>query len=537
MGSSPINVNYFVRAIDSRNCFSAASDSLVVTIKPTPAASITASGAPTTFCESDSVAFFVAQQTTDLREWTRDNIIFANNVNSVIVNISGVYRLKITNSFACPIISNPIVVTVNKFPSIPSIIPDPSVPEITPNGQLNICTGTNTTLRTSSLSGGSYQWYFNGTVITNAKSISLTANKAGNYKVITTVNGCAAPSAETVLDLLPLPNGTLVVPAATALCDGYTVTMNGTNAFGYQWYLNNTKIFGANSADYVANNPGVYKVEFATDKGCKSMSLNFVNLTLIKKPNAAFTYDLYCINVPASFTNQSVSANSGTVNYLWSFQNGTTDNALNSTHTYPKSGLYRVSLAVIPTACPQLTDSISANINVEQPSKGVTYTPINTLLGKPVSLIARSFGDSYQWRPSTGLNSPFIRIPILTPTTEQLYTVQITNRAGCLTVDSSLVRIFDESDVFVAGGFTPNNDGNNDRVYPILAGISSFSYFKIYNRWGVVVHQSSSTDPAQGWDGRYKGKDQPADTYSWVILAEGNNGRVIARSGSLILIR
>jgi gliding motility-associated-like protein len=71
----------------------------------------------------------------------------------------------------------------------------------------------------------------------------------------------------------------------------------------------------------------------------------------------------------------------------------------------------------------------------------------------------------------------------------------------------------------------------------MLAGISSFSYFKIYNRWGVVVHQSSSTDPDQGWDGRYKGKDQPADTYTWVVLAEGNNGRVIAKSGSLILIR
>ena len=537
MGSLPINVNYFVRAIDSRNCFSPASDSLIVTIRPTPAVSITASGAPTTFCESDSVVFFVAQQTTDLREWTRDNIIFATNVNSVGVKTSGVYRLRITNSFTCPIISNPIAVTVNKYPSIPSIIPDPSVTEITPSGQLNICTGSNTIMRTSSVSGGSYQWYYNGAIIANANSISITANKAGIYKVITTLNGCAAPSAETVLDLLPLPNGTLVVPAVSALCDGYTVTMNATNSFAYQWYLNNTKIFGANSADYEANKPGVYKVEFATDKGCKSMSFNFVNLSLIKKPTAAFTYDFYCINVPASFTNQSVTLNSGSVNYSWSFQNGKADSSFNATHIYPKSGLYKVTLSVIPAACPQLTDSISANINVEQPSKGVTYTPINTLLGKPVSLIARSFGDSYLWRPSTGLNSPFIRIPIVTPSTEQLYTVQITNRAGCLTVDSITVRIFDESDVFVAGGFTPNNDGNNDRVYPMLAGISSFSYFKIYNRWGVVVHQSSSTDPAQGWDGRYKGKDQPADTYSWVVLAEGLNGRVIAKSGSLILIR
>jgi gliding motility-associated-like protein len=537
MGTTPIKVNYWVRAIDSKNCYSPISDSLVVTIKPTPSSVITASGAPTTFCERDSVALFLAPQTSEFRDWTRDNVVFATNVNNVSVKTTGVYRSRVTNSFACPIVSNPISVIVNKFPSIPVIIPDPSVPEITPTGQVNICTGNNTTLRTSSESGGLYQWYYNGTVITNARSLSVIANKAGNYRVITTVNGCASPSSETIIDLLPLPNGTLVVPAVAALCDGYTVTMNATNAFAYQWYLNDNKIFGANLADYEASNPGVYKVEFATDKGCKSMSSNFVNLSLIKKPAAAFTYDYYCINVPASFTNQSVSTNSGNVNYLWSFQNGKTDSSINAIHTYSKSGLYRVNLSVIPVACPQLTDSISTNIKVEQPSKGVYYTPMNAMLGKPVSLIARSFGDSYQWSPSTGLNSPFIRIPILTPTTEQLYTIQITNRAGCLTVDSILVRIFDESDVFVAGGFTPNNDGNNDRVYPILAGISSFSYFKIYNRWGNIVHQSSSTDPAQGWDGRYKGKDQPADTYTWVVLAEGNNGRVIAKSGSLILIR
>ena len=462
MGTTPIKVNYWVRAIDSKNCYSPISDSLVVTIKPTPSSVITASGAPTTFCESDSVALFLAPQTSEFREWTRDNVVFATNVNNVSVKTTGVYRSRVTNSFACPIVSNPISVIVNKFPSIPVIIPDPSVTEITPTGQINICTGNNTTLRTSSVSGGFYQWYYNGAVITNARSISVTANKAGNYKVITTVNGCASPSSETIVDLLPLPNGTLVVPAVTTLCDGYDVTLNATNAFGYQWYLNNTKIFGANSADYMARNAGVYKVEFATDKGCKSMSTNFVNLTLIKKPTALFTYDFYCANVPAAFTNQSVTANSGSVNYLWRFQDGKTDNALNSIHTYPKSGLYRVSLSVIPAACPQLTDSISANINVELPTKGVMYTPLNALVGKPVSLIARSFGDTYQWRPSTGLNSPFIRIPILTPTTEQLYTIQVVNRAGCTTVDSMLVRIFDESDVFIAGGFTPNNDGIND---------------------------------------------------------------------------
>lgn len=267
------------------------------------------------------------------------------------------------------------------------------------------------------------------------------------------------------------------------------------------------------------------------------MSTNTVTLSLIKKPVVAFTYDMYCINTPSNFSNQSNTSSSGTVDYVWKFQNGSTDHSINSIHTFTTSGLYKVTLVVTPFACPMLVDSMSSNIQVATPTPGVSYTPVNAMTGKPLSLVARSFGDLYEWKPTTGFNSPYIRIPVLTPTTEQLYTVKITDRAGCVTVDSQLVRIFDEQDVFVAGGFTPNNDGRNDRVYPILVGVASFHYLKIFNRWGNLVFQTDSTDPAKGWDGRYMGKDQPADTYTWILEARGNNGRLINKSGSIILIR
>lgn len=538
INQTPVSVNYLVRAIDTKNCISPLSDPIVVTTKPSPSSVITSSGFPTTFCESDSVVLYLAAPVAgELREWLRDNIVFATNVNNVLIKTTGVYKSRVTNSFTCPVISNPISVTVNKFPIIPTIIVDPTVPEITSGGQVNICTGNNTVLRTLSVSGGLYQWYQDEIAIVNAKAIGVTINKAGKYKVITTVSGCATPSLETSVGLLPLPTGILTTSLVNTICDGYTVNLNASNAFSYQWYLNSTKIIGATAPDYVAKVPGLYKVEFFTDKGCKNTSLNFVNLTLIKKPTINFTYDLYCINVSSNITNQSVTTNSGTVDYLWKFQNGNTDNGFNTVHKFPTAGIYKVTLKITPVACPQLADSLSANINVELPAKGITYVPVNIMIGKPISLIARSIGDLYQWKPTTGLSSQFIRIPLLIPTTEQLYTVDIINRAGCTTTDSQLVRIFDEQDVFIAGGFTPNNDGKNDRIYPMLAGIASFKYLKIFNRWGNIVYQSSTTDPAQGWDGKFKGKDQPADTYTWILEAVGENDRPIKKSGSLILIR
>jgi gliding motility-associated-like protein len=176
-------------------------------------------------------------------------------------------------------------------------------------------------------------------------------------------------------------------------------------------------------------------------------------------------------------------------------------------------------------------------VKVDAPPKGISYFPINAMAGKPISLVARAIGDVYQWRPSTGLNSAFIRLPILNPTTEQLYTVNITNRAGCNVIDSQLVRVFDESDIYVAGGFTPNRDGKNDRVYPIAVGVSVFYSIKIFNRWGNLVFESNSLDPDLGWDGSFKGKDQPADTYTWVVYGIGQTGKPISKSGSVVLIR
>ncbi len=538
MSNTIATVNYLVRVTDSKNCMSLFSDPLTISTRPSPTALITSSGAPTVFCEGDSVQFFLAAPVaTNLHEWLKDNTVIATGVTNIAAKLTGVYRIKETNTFSCSVLSNAFNVVVNKYPVIPTVNPDLPVPEITSTGQVNICTGSNATLRTPSLSGASYQWYYNGAIMTGFTGVSATVNKAGNYKVIVKVSGCSTTSLDKPLGLLPLPTGVLNQPSLNTVCDGFESPLSAYNAFGYQWYYNNVIIPGANSDIYNAKLAGVYKVEFSTNKGCKAMSTTTVTLALIKKPVVAFTYDMYCLNTASNFNNQSTTSSSGTVDYLWRFQNGTTDNSINPIHTFTTAGLYKVTLVITPFACPMLADSLSTNIQVATPTPGIAYTPINAILGKPLSLVARSFGDLYEWKPTTGFNSPYLRIPILNPTTEQVYTVQITDRAGCVTVDSQLVRIFDEQDVFVAGGFTPNFDGKNDRVYPMLVGIASFNYLKIFNRWGNLVFETNSTDPAKGWDGRYRGKDQPADTYTWILEARGINGRLIRKSGSTILIR
>ena len=68
-----------------------------------------------------------------------------------------------------------------------------------------------------------------------------------------------------------------------------------------------------------------------------------------------------------------------------------------------------------------------------------------------------------------------------------------------------------------------------------MLGIKDLKFFKIYNRWGVLLF--SSSDPKNGWNGLYKGKLQPMDTYTWVASGIDIDGKVVSKSGNFILIK
>jgi gliding motility-associated-like protein len=90
-------------------------------------------------------------------------------------------------------------------------------------------------------------------------------------------------------------------------------------------------------------------------------------------------------------------------------------------------------------------------------------------------------------------------------------------------------------DIYVPRVFTPNNDGTNDVVKPIVVGITTFHYFNIYNRWGNLIF--STKDPNVGWDGRFKGVLQPVETYLWIAEGLDKDKKKITRRGMVSLVR
>ena len=141
----------------------------------------------------------------------------------------------------------------------------------------------------------------------------------------------------------------------------------------------------------------------------------------------------------------------------------------------------------------------------------------SAVLGEPL-LLNGSGGATYLWAPPLWLNNPSIRTPISLPQDNMQYILTATSVGGCVGTDTINIKLFKiDPDMYVPTAFTPNGDGNNDIFRPILIGMKSLSYFRVYNRFGNLVY--STTDIGNGWDGTYLGKGQDPATYVWV--AEG----------------
>jgi gliding motility-associated-like protein len=142
---------------------------------------------------------------------------------------------------------------------------------------------------------------------------------------------------------------------------------------------------------------------------------------------------------------------------------------------------------------------------------------------------------TYTWSPLTGLSDPFIPDPVTVLKNDVTYYVTVTDENGCTATDDIKLKVFGNPDVYVPNSFTPNGDGKNDMLMPLGFGLRSVEYFKIYNRYGQLVFQTNSL--GIGWDGTFKGKPQPAGTYTYMVKVINYRGWPVEQKGTSIIIR
>ena len=204
----------------------------------------------------------------------------------------------------------------------------------------------------------------------------------------------------------------------------------------------------------------------------------------------------------------------------------------------PKSNTDYI-MSILNMGCPNpLLDTFA--IAVDPPITVFAGHDTAVVVGQPLQLNATSSdpGDTFTWTPASYLNNPNIFDPIAVFNTgldSIVYTATATNSIGCTGSANIKIEVFTtQPDIFVPSAFTPTV--NIDNIFkPILVGITSLQFFRVYNRYGQLVYSTSSTEA--GWDGTVDGKLQESAAFVWMVQGTSYTGKTIFKKGTVVLIR
>ena len=196
------------------------------------------------------------------------------------------------------------------------------------------------------------------------------------------------------------------------------------------------------------------------------------------------------------------------------------------------------SLAYTATATDTLGCQHIGIIKVDLASNAIIAMPDSVLLypGESYQLNPQGNCMYFSWFPHNGLNVDNISNPIAQPEVDTRYIVHGSTEWGCTTTDSIDVFVTPGSSLYLPNAFAPGSTNPENREFRIIKrGIATLKSFRVYDRWGILVYESTDID--KGWDGTYKGKPQPFGVYVYTVEAVTSTGEKFAKQGNVTLLR
>lgn len=227
----------------------------------------------------------------------------------------------------------------------------------------------------------------------------------------------------------------------------------------------------------------------------------------------------------------------------WNFGDGTTSADPDVKHIYNEPGEYFVYLKVY-NQCGDF-DSISevVNFSLKDDRLSIYYQPITCAV--PIDVRFNAMGNKWHefvWISSAG-DTVIGKNVDLTFSSEGHYQVTLMARDTLCNIVKTVTEEFDliaavDLTGLIPNVFTPNGDNINDFLIPtrdIYPGNVANFYFKVYNRWGEILFESSTLEFA--WDGKFDKEDVPEGVYFWLVDLNDNCGNQTEEKGFVHLIR
>ncbi len=328
-----------------------------------------------------------------------------------------------------------------------------------------------------------------------------------------------------------------------SICARQDVYLDGTastNAYTYLWNFGDGKVDSSNNPrpHHFYKDPGTYNVTLTVNDFVPCP--NSLTQPLTVAPfNMVFDHPdtSVCVHEPMKITSiTNAESYSGPITYSWSPAAGLNDSTLAEPMFYAadtQSHLYIVTATTpAPFNC-LLVDSV--RIFAQPHVHLLNVTPKQTIhFGSTVHLNADG-GYYYTWLPATGLDNSNIKDPVAMPNEPTLYTVYAMNQYGGCRDSATIMVDYVNDQEFIPSAFTPNGDGKNDVFKIVNMRSQILLQFRVYDRWGQLLF--NTTDPSQGWDGKYNGNVMDAGVYLYIINVGQPDGSQKTYRGDVTLLR
>ncbi len=405
--------------------------------------------------------------------------------------------------------------------------------------------------------GKRYIWHYgdgtrNDTTLAPVNAVEHTYTNVGVYRLmLVSIDSSTCNIADTAYVQVRVGNNE-VSPSFTATktggCESLTFLFNNTTTAVLPVFRPNTFVWdfgdgtpplrtGRNDVTHTYRAPGIYTVWLKVDDSTFCNAPDSINrqVRLAVNVNAGIrTPATGCVPYTAVFENASL----GGTDFIWDFGDGSpVSREVSPSHLYRNTGTYTVRLTAIDTSTCNRQDDTTVTVTVfANPTAGFDASPNPGEANRPINFINASSGAvSYIWDFNDGTTSTDPN-PSHLFNESRVFNVCLVavNSAGCRDtickpVEARVIPLLD-----VPTAFTPGRFGVNSSIMVTGFGIGKMDW-RIYNRWGQLVFQTSNRKDA--WDGTYKGKIQPMDVYTYTLDVEFTDGKKLRKTGDITLLR
>ncbi|WEK35054.1 MAG: gliding motility-associated C-terminal domain-containing protein [Candidatus Pseudobacter hemicellulosilyticus] len=256
--------------------------------------------------------------------------------------------------------------------------------------------------------------------------------------------------------------------------------------------------------------------------------------------NAAFSTNILygCKSDTVEFSHDG---RNGVSRYTWDFNGQGNSFIREPRFVFPTFGEKLVTLAVNNGLC---YDTVTQLVNLDN-AIAAGFTCPEFLCPEDMAVFTeKSLGriSSYHWEFGDGFTSsqanPVPRKYSRPVNRQERYTVSLIvgNDKNCFDTLSRQLLVLNNCTIAVPNAFTPNNDGKNDQLAPLNGWKAADLDFRIFNRYGQLIFQTS--DWTRKWDGNFNGKQQASGVYVWMLrYRDRDSGQQVQKKGTTVLIR